>query len=39
MTNEQLCALVKQGDADVQNLLILKQFSLCCQLNKIASLQ
>ena len=22
MTNEQLCALVKQGDADVQNLLI-----------------
>ena len=24
MTNEQLCALVKQGDADVQNLLIEK---------------
>ena len=24
MTNEQLCALAKQGDADVQNLLIEK---------------
>ena len=24
MTNEQLCALVKQGDADAQNLLIEK---------------
>ena len=24
MTNEQLCALVKQGDADVQHLLIEK---------------